>query len=233
VAPSGAALVLSASAVGVGAYSYLKPTTPQSAPMTAVPITTMADNATDSGQATGTDAPIYQIESSASQASFTINEVLRGSPKTVIGTTNQISGQIAFDVDDPSTAQVGTILIDARTLATDDTSRNRAIDNQILDTNQYEYISFTPTQISGLPDSVTLGQPFTLQMTGDLTIRDTMRPVTFEVTVTPNADGSLTGTANTAIPYSDWGITIPNVPFVASVDNQVVLQLDFYATAMA
>jgi polyisoprenoid-binding protein YceI len=70
-------------------------------------------------------------------------------------------------------------------------------------------------------------------MTGDLTIRDTMRPVTFEVTVTPNADGSLTGTANTAIPYSDWGITIPNVPFVASVDNQVVLQLDFYATAMA
>jgi polyisoprenoid-binding protein YceI len=176
---------------------------------------------------------LYSIESGVSAATFTIDEVLRGSPKTVVGTTDQVSGEIALDLNDPTAAQVGTILIDARTLVTDDSSRNRVLDNEILSTDQYEYISFTPTALSGLPDTVTVGQPFTFQITGDLTIRDASRPTTFAVTATPAADGSLTGSATSSIQYSDWGISIPSVPFVASVGNEVTLQLDFNANATA
>jgi polyisoprenoid-binding protein YceI len=136
---------------------------------------------------------LYDIQSSASDASFTINEVLSGSPKTVVGTTDQVAGQIALDPDDTSTAQIGTILIDARTLATDDSARNQALRNFILNSNEYEYITFTPTTISGLPDSLAVGQTYPFQISGDL--------------------------------------TIPSVPFVARVDNQVVLNLDFQAVA--
>src|SRR5439155_19930884 len=176
---------------------------------------------------------LYTIESGASAATFTIDEVLRRSPKTVIGTTDHVSGEIAFDVNDPTAAQVGTILIDARTLVTDDSSRNRVLDNEILSTDQYEYISFTPIAVNGLPDAVTVGQPFTFQVTGDLTIRDATQSTTFAVTATPAADGSLTGSATSTIQYSDWGISIPSVPFVASVGNAVTLQLDFNANAIA
>jgi polyisoprenoid-binding protein YceI len=50
---------------------------------------------------------------------------------------------------------------------------------------QYEYISFTPTAVDGLPSSFVVGQPATFHLTGDLKIKDVTRPATFEVTVTP------------------------------------------------
>ena len=221
----GAAFLILGAGLGVGAYTFFKPSAAASAPMTAVPLATTSMTAEDVAQTPA----VYEIDPSGSQASFTIDEVLRGSPKTVVGTTNQVAGQIAFDSSDPSSAQVGTILIDARTLTTDDTSRNRVLNNQILSTDQYEYISFTPSASTGLPETVVVGQPFTFQMSGDLTIRGTTRPATFDVTVTPGADGTLSGSATTTIQYSDWGINIPSVPFVAGVGNQVTLQLSFDA----
>jgi polyisoprenoid-binding protein YceI len=223
-----AALVVVGAAAGIGTYDLLKPTAAASAPSSAEPLAASTSVAADAASQTPS---VYQIQSSASQASFTIDEVLRGSPKTVVGTTDQVSGQIAFDTSDPASAQVGTILIDARTLTTDDSSRTRVLNNQILSTDQFEYITFTPAGSTGLPETVTVGQPFTFQLNGDLTIRNTTRPAAFDVTVTPAADGSLTGSATTTIQYSDWGISIPSVPFVASVGNQVVLELNFDATA--
>jgi polyisoprenoid-binding protein YceI len=77
---------------------------------------------------------------------------------------------------------------------------------------------------------VTVGQPFTFQLTGDLTIRETTRPATFDVNATLQPDGTLSGTATSTIQYSDWGVSIPSVPFVASVGDQVVLGLTFNAT---
>jgi len=124
-------------------------------------------------------------------------------------------------------------MIDARTLATDDSSRNRALGNQILSTDQYEYITFTPTELSGLPETVTIGEPFTFEATGDLAIKDNIRPATFDVTVVPTANGRLEGTATTRINYADWGVSIPSVPFVASVGNEVAVQLDFAASTSA
>src|ERR671932_501181 len=68
----GAALIVAASALGAGAYGYLKPTATPSAPVTAVPLTTMAANQPDAQAAPvgGSDATVYEIQSSASMASF-------------------------------------------------------------------------------------------------------------------------------------------------------------------
>ncbi len=230
IVAGGAALIVAASALGAGAYSYLKPVEAPSSAVAAVPLTTMSVDQTGL-EAEASNATIYEIQSSASTASFIVDEVLRGSPYTVVGTTDQVAGQFAFDASDPTSAQIGTILIDARTLVTDDQSRTRALGNAILDTKQYEYIQFTPIEITGLPDSVTAGQPFTFQATGDLTIKDTTRPVTFDISVTPTSAGSVGGTATATINYADWGVSIPSVPFVASVDQDVVLKLDFSATS--
>ena len=125
----------------------------------------------------------YQISQDESQVRFNIYEQLRGQPKDVIGVSNQIAGQVAVDLNDLSTAQIGEIVINARTLETDDSRRNQAIRNRILFTDQYEFINFKPTQISGLSGSAAPGQSFTFQVTGDLTIKDVTKPVTFDVTV--------------------------------------------------
>lgn len=176
---------------------------------------------------TGSDLVVYQIDPAQSEASFTIYELLRGSPKNVVGTTNQVAGEVAVDVSDLSTAQVGEVLINARTLGTDDDRRNGAIRNRILFTDQYEYISFRPTQVSGLSGSAVPGQTYTFQITGDLTIRDVTRPVTFDVAVTGESPEHLVGSAKATIRRADYGINVPNVPFVANVGEDVALEIEF------
>jgi polyisoprenoid-binding protein YceI len=172
---------------------------------------------------------LFQIVQSESEARFSIDEVLRGNPKTVIGVTDQVAGEILFDPADLSSVQIGTILVNARTLATDDDRRNRAIGNQILDTGNFEFITFTPTEISGLPEAVSSGETVNFQITGDLTIRDVTNEVTFEATVTFVSDDRLDGSASTIVVKEDFGLTIPNVPFVANVSEEVGLVIDFAA----
>ncbi len=179
----------------------------------------------------GVEVRNFQIQANRSSARFTIDEILAGSLNTVVGTTNQVSGQIAVDSMGPSNAQIGTVLINARTLTTDDAQRNRIINNLILSTSQYEFIAFSPTAIRGLPETATLGSPYSLQIDGDLTIRDVSRPVSFAATVTPVSDTELQGSATTTVRYADWGINIPQVPRIAGVDDNVKLQLDFVATS--
>lgn len=220
-------------------------TAPSSSPSveaTTAPTTETAETATaaaspaSSPTAEATAAPaaeaqeiIAQIVPEESEARFIIDEVLNNAPKTVVGTTNQVAGEIAVNPSDPSQSRVGTIQVNARTLATDSNFRDRAIKNQILNTDAYEFVTFTPKQLVGLPPQVATGQSYTFQIVGDLTIRDVTREVTFDVTATPVSDARLEGTATTTIRYADYGISIPQVRQVASVADEVRLEIDFVA----
>jgi polyisoprenoid-binding protein YceI len=171
----------------------------------------------------------YSIVPDQSQARFTLTEDLNGQPVTVVGTTNQVVGELAVNPSDLSTAQVGVIQINARTLATDSDRRDRAIRNFILSTDSFEYITFTPTGVQGLIGAAAAGQPYTFQIVGDLTIKDVTRPVTFDATVQAESAEQVTGSARTSVNWADFGLAIPDVPFVANVSDAVTLELDFVA----
>ncbi|MCA9998752.1 MAG: YceI family protein, partial [Anaerolineales bacterium] len=162
---------------------------------------------------------------------FIINEVLRGTPTTVVGKTSNVAGQIAFAANDPASTRVGQIVIGARDLATDNNFRNRAIANEILHTNQFEFITFTPTSITGLPDSVAVGESYSFQMVGDLTITDQMQEVVFETTATLVDAATLQGEASTTLVYADFGVTVPFAQSVDAVEETVTLELSFVAPA--
>lgn len=175
----------------------------------------------------------FQIVPDGTEARFLVGEILMGQPKTVVGATSQVTGDITVDPADPAGAQVGEIRVDASTLATDDNRRNGRLHDNILKSSsaQYQYIVFKPAAVSGMPPSVTVGQPFTFQVTGDLTILDITAPVTFDMTVTPVSTGELQGSGKATVRYADFGISIPSVPMVAGVDEQVQLEIDFTAKA--
>ncbi len=182
-------------------------------------------------QGSPSSATIYQIVPADSKVSFTMDEVLNGSPNTVVGTTDQVAGQIALDLNDLTSVQVGTIQVDARTLTTDSNLRNRTLKNQILNSNTYEYITFTPKSTSGLPDQIAIGTSYTFTIVGDLTVKDVTQEVSFDVTVTPVDASRLEGTASTTVLYKTFGLAIPQVPSVASVSDQVKLDISFVAVA--
>jgi polyisoprenoid-binding protein YceI len=215
----GVAVLAAAALAAVAGYATFKPPAQATAPITSAPVT----------QTATATAAVYEIDPNASSARFVVDEILRGSPYTVVGTTNQVAGQISANLNDLDAAQVGPIRINARTLTTDADGRNRMLKNQILQTDQHEFIEFTPKRTVGLPETANVGQSVTFQMVGDLAIKGTTRETTFDVTLTPVADNRLEGKATSTIKFADWGITIPQVPSVAGVSENVALHLDFVA----
>lgn len=180
-----------------------------------------------------TTGKVFTIDASSSQASFTTHEVLLGQPKAVVGTTNGVSGQILVDTTTPSKSAVGAIRIDLTGLTTDSDMRNQTIQNRILETSDpsNQYATFVTKSVSGLPSSVAVGQKLTFTLTGDLTIHQVTRTVTFTATATLTSATELTGQAQTTIHYSDYNISIPNVPQVSDVSDTVTLALAFTAKA--
>ena len=174
---------------------------------------------------------IYRISQDESEVRFTLNEVLRGNPTTVVGKTNQVAGDVLIDTANPAGSELGTIRINARTLATDNNFRNSAIRSEILESSraEYEFIGFVPTSLSGLPEHIEIGQTVAFQVTGDLTIRTITRSVTFDMTVTLTSDTRLEGIGSTTVLRSDFGLIIPNAPGVADVTEEVKLEIDFVA----
>lgn len=175
----------------------------------------------------------FRISQDESRATFNIYEELNGSPFTVVGTTNQVAGDVVVDLANPNTSQVGEIVIDLSTLRTDNGNRDNAIRSRILQANQeqYRYGRFVPTDIAGLPTSpVAVGDSITFTITGDLTLVEVTRSVTFEMTLTVESETRLVGRGVTQILYPDFNLRIPSVPFVANVANEVDLFIDFVAT---
>lgn len=179
------------------------------------------------------DATIFTIDTSSSQATFTIDEVLFGKPNTVVGKTNQVTGQIQVNLKDPSQSKVGQIRVDLSTLATDNDLRNRALQTRILEADQQanQFAVFVPKSLKGLPSSVSVGQQVSFQITGDLTIHQVKRSVTFDAKVTLTSNSELTGQAQTTVSYKDFNLAIPNVPSVTGVPDNVQLALTFTAKA--
>jgi polyisoprenoid-binding protein YceI len=211
--------------LGAVSTGFLRPPAQAPAPIQDV---ALAQNQTPEA---GAPEQLFQIVPAESEVRFVVDEVLQGSPKTVIGATSQVSGRIALDPVDLDAAQLGTVMVDARTLKTDSSQRDRAIQNFVLKTGQSPYISFTPTGVAGLPDTASLGESLPVQIDGNLTIGGVTRPVTFDATVTRATADRLEGTATTAVRFADWGISIPQVPMVAGVSDTVRLEIDFAATA--
>ncbi|GJM40171.1 MAG: hypothetical protein DHS20C20_04530 [Ardenticatenaceae bacterium] len=177
------------------------------------------------------DLIVFEISQEASEVRFELDEDLRGNRITVVGTTDQVAGQLAINLGDLSTTQVGIIQINARALATDNNFRNRAIQNEILDTDDYEFITFTPTAVNDLPDSAAIGEEISFTIEGDLTIRDVTETVTFSVVATAVSDSQITGTATATVLRDTYGLTIPEVQNVANVENEVDLIITFVANA--
>jgi polyisoprenoid-binding protein YceI len=174
---------------------------------------------------------IFTIDPSASEATFTINEVLFGQPNTVVGKTSSVAGQIQVNRQHPDQSQVGEIKVDVSTLVTDNDLRNHTLQGRILETGDpaNQYATFVPKSLSGMPATVAVGQQFSFQITGDLTIHQVMRMVTFDVKVMPQSETVIEGQAQATVKYQDFGIQIPNVPSVTGVGDTVVLALSFTA----
>lgn len=207
------------------------PPEPTAAP-TDVPAPAATDTVAPTVAPAAAEAAVFKINPEKSKAAFSIDEKLRGKAFTVLGVTSKVSGDITLSPDDLSQAKIGVIQIDARDLSTDSSFRNTAIRRFILESNkdEFQFITFEPTAIDGLPASAKVGDTLTFKITGNLKVRAIVKPVTFETTATMVSDTEISGTAKTVVTRTDYELTIPSVPGVADVADEVPLEITFVAT---
>jgi polyisoprenoid-binding protein YceI len=202
---------------------------------------TTAASAPTAAAAAATAAPaaaartLYRINAEASEVQFFLKEDLSGVRTDVIGKTKDVAGDIIVDFGNPAASQVGTIRINARTLATNNEFRNRALRSDILKSSrdEFEFVEFVPTALTGLPATIEAGESYDVEISGDLRIVGQTKLVTFKAQVTLESEARLTGTASVNVVYADWGITIPSVPRVANVTPDVTLTITFSADKVA
>ena len=176
----------------------------------------------------------FNVVAAESSASFILEEDLRGVRTTVIGSTNEVGGRIVVDLANPSASSIGTILINARTLETDNSFRNRALRSQILKSAQdeFEFITFEPRDMSDFSaDAVAVGETINFDIVGDLTVTGVTRGVVFSAEVTLDNETQISGSASAHLLHADFGLVIPDVPSVANVTDDVELRFDFVARA--
>lgn len=155
-----------------------------------------------------------------SEVRFLVDEELRGTPVTVVGVNTSVTGTFLVDTTDPARTDGGRVTIVAADFVTDEDRRNGALDRFILDVDAHPLITF---------DIVSLSES---RVVGVLTIREVAHEVTFDVALEGDGTGYvLSGSA--VVDRTAWGITIPSVPFVANVSEDVTLEFDFVLEPVA
>jgi polyisoprenoid-binding protein YceI len=174
-------------------------------------------------------ATLYRIDAGQSEAHYEVSETFfQGNRLNLaIGRTKGIAGDVLVDFANPASSQIGTIVINVNQLTSDEGRRDNYIRNNALESAKYPEATFKPTKIEGIPASVKPGDSLTLKVTGDLTVKETTKPVTFEVTLTADQD-KLTGSAVTEILLSDFGAG-PIQLAMLQTEDKAKLVLDFVA----
>jgi polyisoprenoid-binding protein YceI len=173
----------------------------------------------------------FQIAPAESEVRYDVQEQFFGvqTPTRTIGRTRVITGSFELRLQkEQLTIASNGFIVDLRSLTTDDPERDESIRERWLESNQYPFARFTPSEMPDAPINPDEGREVTLQLLGDLTIRETTRPVTFTVRATLQGD-TLTGSATTQILMRDFGFEPPNVLSVVQVQEGVTVTVDFAA----
>ncbi len=173
---------------------------------------------------------VLVIDAAASKAMYEIDEDLRGKPTHVVGTSQALSGTVSIN---PETMMIeeAKISLDANSLKTDISMRDENVKKMVLKSDQpgNEAIVFNMTSVSGMPAQISMGQSMPIKITGDLMISGMKKSVTFDGTLEFMTDGSIKVLASTVLTYGDFGIAVPDLPFLANVAKTTKITVDLVA----
>ena len=145
-----------------------------------------------------------------------------------IGVTQTLSGSVFGDLSNPPVSSIGPIQVDISKFTSDSNRRDNAIRGDWLESTRFPIATFVSTSIEGLPSSYVEGQDYALKVTGDLTVREVTRSVTFDVITRLNGD-TLSGTATTTILLSDFSIGPISIAGILKTEDEAKITLEFVA----
>jgi polyisoprenoid-binding protein YceI len=164
------------------------------------------------------------------EARFRAREQLAGRslPNDAVGSTRNVSGTIVFGPNGAILSEQSKVLVDLRTLKSDQGRRDNFIKNNTLQTSQFPTAEFVPREARELASPLPATGEGTFQLIGNLTVHGATRPATWDVS-TRFAGQEVAGSAVTTVRLEDFGMSRPTVGPVLSIEETLRLELDFRA----
>ncbi len=162
-----------------------------------------------------------------SEARYRVKEQLAflDFPNDAVGVTQDVEGKLVLGPDGTVSAEDSLIRVDLSTLQSDEDRRDNYVRNRTLGTGQSPHTDFVPTTISGLQWPLPSTGEASFSITGDMTIKDVTKEVTWETTA-QFSDDRITGTATTNFTFDEFDLNVPSVAVVLSVENNIRLEID-------
>ena len=152
-----------------------------------------------------------------------IHYVLGATAHTVHGIFQMRSGVINFD---PATGVAsGAIIVDAASGNSGTEGRDKKMDKDILQTEQYHDIVFYPKKVIG---SVPMQGASQIQVQGVFRLHGSDHDLTMVIPVQVNGK-EVSATAQFAVPYVAWGLKDPST-FILRVAKEVNIEIDTRGT---
>jgi polyisoprenoid-binding protein YceI len=169
----------------------------------------------------------YRVVADRSEARYRVREQLAGIsfPSDAVGTTSAIEGNLSLDAQGRIRPSDSRFTVDLRTLRSDRDRRDNYVRRNTLETGRHPTAVFIPSEVRGLPFPLPPTGTASFELIGDLTIRATTRRITWEATATFNGQ-EVSVQAKTSFQFADFGLSIPRVASVLSVEETIRLETD-------
>jgi polyisoprenoid-binding protein YceI len=177
--------------------------------------------------AQGGTAVRYSVVAEGSEVRYRVREQLVGLsfPNDAVGATSAVEGRIVFDAQGRLVPGDSRFTVDLRTIRSDEARRDNYVRRNTLETERYPMVTFAPAEARGLPVPLPESGSVPFELVGDLTVKEVTRRVSWNATA--SFDGPRVAVrARTAFRFGDFGLRIPRVSVVLSVDDDIKLEAD-------
>jgi polyisoprenoid-binding protein YceI len=156
----------------------------------------------------------FELDPAQTKVGFTLGDVLH----TVRGTFHLRRGSIQFD--DATGDASGELVVDALSGDSGNSSRDKKMHKENLESAKYSEIVFTPRHIKG---AVSADGKSQVTVDGTLALHGQSHPVTMTLNIQLQ-DGA--GSADTVfvVPYEQWGVKNPST-FILRVSDKVEINV--------
>ena len=147
-------------------------------------------------------------------------------PITAMGETSGISGIVYLNKKGYiSDSDSSVVVVDVQSLKSDENKR----DNWVRRNGGIgSEISIDVLEILGHPWPLPKVGDMQVSIKGDLTISEITKPIVWEGLLEIENEG-ITGSISTVITWDQFALSKPRLPFIISVDDEIVLELDVVA----
>jgi polyisoprenoid-binding protein YceI len=173
----------------------------------------------------------FSVDAS-SKTTVRVREVLAQirAPGDAVLTATGMKGSFTLNADG-SFAAASKLTADLTTLRSDQSRRDDFIKSDTLETRRFPAAEFVPTKATGLTLPLALSGEMKFTLAGKMTVHGVTKEVAFAVIA--NREGAkltATATAEPAWKFADFGMSVPRVASVLSIDDDIRVEIALVAT---